>query len=1372
MSQFYKQILSFAKKINPNIIFFGIYFILAIIVFRGILFNYETVGFRHDWAIAEDASEMKLWFQHAWHAWIDARGGFSVSYLSDFLLRIVLGSVSFLGIGGSIVSKIILVAFVIASGLLSVKYFFQQTNSKIASIFASLIYVFNPLTFNKIISGHVNYLIAYALAPLFLLSFSNYQNSPNYRRPQVVFWLFFSGLIFASLGIQIQLPILVVFLVLIQNFIFPKSWRKTIFGLLFCGLVAFLVHIPWIVVLFLEIIFYKNTTSSTPTLFSWFVHNSSYLYQALMLTGGGTDYFSQTLSQNSLYSPFLVIFCLILIIIICFVLIIKPRLSDTRIFFFFLVTVFILSSAKIFPDSTYWLINQSFVFSIFREVYHLTFLAAFFFAFLIGLTIVKIKLWRQQTKIFYLFIVFILLYISPFFFDGKLINNLQSFSLSKEYANFLQKNNDRLLYLPSLQPLKINNKEYGGFDLSVYYSPNSSISELGYFSSLTDRFATFFQSQLYFNSSQVSDVFPKYLDLFNIDQVVFRNNIISLHDKFTRLSEYPPIKKYFTNSSLLRVLEQYSDKITTQETDWSIYKFSDTDKISISNPCLTTGSWNDFNQWFLLNGPASCNSIFLAKDNNINSLPADTNSVLIANNNIIDLFLQNPGVKYFETGVFANQSNDPKKDWVSGEHIWWIDPSFAGYSKLLSYTSAKDVVLKNEIKSLSQGRYQLFAEIYQQPDGGELVFQYQSWQKKVDTQSLTKHFAWFDLGEINIVDPNTALQIKNIYGANSVGMIMFVPVDQENNQFNISNNLDEKAIGILNDFTRTGIPALREFDLSKSYQTYQNFSDISRYDFNFSPQKITVMASFSGDASQNEFATIIYPLDCDPNITPNIAFNADVSQEKIGFWELGLEIDNNNDGMADDIIWGRLNSNFNYINIPDFISQTNPDIDLSSLEILNFRLQPHKEYSINMNEQVDKKVIFTFSNLKFYTPPDLLTRLPRESSQIDLTNLSATPSLKIKLDEKVSFFNPFPDSSQQNSNNEENKITITSAFSSKKEVAEFSTVIIDTNIDLMTYPYASIDLSVSNPDYQFFDLAWNIDSDYDNLVDQKIWVKSINFDQNNNKTTQFYDVLNLLQAKTLTYQQPRVLAIEILPHKQYNLEVDSMPLVNFDISNLNFYHEAALQSSQKNPFSTLHNEVDVIKSGNYNLYLNVSSQNAGTIDVSFADKSFNVNIDQKPSRQWVKVGSINLQEKKYDLTLITYNQNFSIHNLGLFNEYFGTQTSSIKNKISNFQKISSSQYQSDIHLTEPTYILFKESYHPAWELKVYDGNQNLKETLRPIVVNGWQQAYYLANTGDYHLKFEYSLDPLYRKLLIFSLSFLLFILILLSVIKIAFIREK
>lgn len=1371
MSHFSKYISWFIKKTNPNILVIGIYFFLSIIVFRGVLFNHETIGFRHDWAIAENASEIKLWFQHSWHAWIDARGGFSISYLSDFLLRIILGSVSLLGIGGNIISKFILIFFVIASGWFSTKYFFQQTNNKIASIFSSLIYVFNPLTFNKIISGHVNYLIAYALAPLLLLSFSNFQAAPSSCRPKNIFWLVLSGIIFAILGIQIQFPLLLVFVIVALNLIFPKSWKKTILGLLTCGLMAFLIHLPWLVILFFEIIFYKNTASSTPTLFSWFVHNSSYLYQALMLTGGGTDYFSLVLSQNSLYIPFLGVFSLIFVIVICFVLIAKPRLADSRLFFFFLFTTLLLSSAKIFPEAAYWFINRSFIFSVFREIYHLTFLAGFCFAFLIGLTIVKIIQWRRQTKLLYLFFILIFLYISPFFLDGKLLNNLQSFSLSKEYINFLNSDGDRQLFLPSLQPLKIDDKEYGGFDLSVYYSPHSSISELGYFSSLNDRFATFFQSQLYFNPAQISDVLPKYLDLFNINQIIFRKNIVSLHDKFTRLAEYPDIEKYFSNSSISKILEKYTDKIVGQESDWQIYEFANTDKISISSPCLTTGSWNDFNQLFLLSGPASCNSIFLAKDNTKYSLPSPVNNIFIANNNKIDLYLQNPGVKYYETGVFANQSNDPKKDWVSGEHVWWIDPAFAGYSKLLSYTSAKDAVLKNDIQSLPQGSYQIYAEVYQQPDGGDLIFQYQSWQKKINTQSLSKHFSWIDLGEINIIDSNSVLQIKNIYGANSVGLLLFMPTDQIDSRNIDTYDQEDRGIGIINDFSRTGYPAYREFDFSQNYQTYQNFSELSQYNFDFSPQEITITASFGGDASQNEFATIIYPLDCDPNITPNIAFDTSVSQEKIGFWELGLEIDSDHDGLANEIFWGRLNNNFNYINIPDFISRTDSELDVSSIDILNLRLQPHKEYSIDMNKQIEKQVIFTFSNLKFYTPPDLLTRLPRESSQIDIANLAANPSTKIKLNEKISFFNPFPDISKQEINTEDNKITVHSTFSPKNEVAEFSTVIIDTNIDLMVYPYATIDLSVSNPDYQFFDLAWNIDSDYDNLVDQKIWVKSINFNQDKNSATQFYDVLNLLQSKTYDYKQPRVLAIEILPHKQYNLDIENISPVTFNISNVNFYHEAALQSNQKKSLSTLHNEVDVIYSGDYSLYLNVSSQKSGTVNISLADESFVVNIDQNLSKQWVKVGKVSLSEKKYDLTLITYDQNFSIHNLALFNDSFANKLASSDDAIFNYEKNSSAHYGSDIHLSEASYILFKESYHPAWQMKVYDENNNLIETLRPVVVNGWQQAYYLKSPGTFHLQIEYSLDPLYRKLLIVSLSIFFCFFISLFVVKLIFVTN-
>ncbi len=1362
------KILTFFAKFPTNFLVIFAYFLISVLALRELIFANETIGFRHDWAIAQTADEIKLWFSHSFHAWIDARGGFSISYLSDYLLRIVLGSLSFLGFGGIFISKLILIVFFVLAGWSSFKLFNKILKNNFASFVASLIFVFNPLTFNKIISGHINYLLAYALTPLFLFSFLSFLQTPFIQKKPSFFWLLFSGLLLGFLGIQIQFPILTIILLITLHIIFPISWKKTLWGIIFCCFIAFLVHLPWLIVLLIEMIFFRNNyISSTPTLFSWFVHNSSYLYQALMSTGGGTDYFSQTLDNYCLYAPFLGLFGLILIFIIVFILILKPNKQHNYLFLFFLGFALVLSLAKIFPFFTFWLINQSFILSVFREIYHLAFLITFCFALLIGITYQKINRYSHyQSKILPIFLVSLILYFLPFFIDGRLLNNLQTFSQKEDYLSFLN-NNDRQLFLPSLQPLQITDKEYGGFDLSVYYSPNSSISELGYFSSLPDRFATFFQSQLYFNSKKISPVFEKYLDLFNVQQVIFRNNLQSIHDKFTRLAEYPTIKKYFNQASLEEVVKPYQDKIIQQTDNWELYNFSSSDKISLSASCLSTGDWSDFNQIFLLSKPAACDGIFSFKQ--FASLPDLTtiDKIFFTNNNSFDLLLGQSQIYPFEPGKLANQTNDSKVDWVSSEHVWWYDPSFAAYSKLLAFTSAQDASLSIPLNSLSKGQYKIYADVYNHPDGGELNFSYQNWQKTINSQNLTKNFVWTELGEINIIDSQPVLKIKNVSGTNALGLLILIPSTNSVDSTIDSILTPEKSIALLSDFQKTGQPAYEEFDLSSNYQSYQNLPSVSDYDIKVDNNKIDIAATFRGDATQNEFASLIYSLDCDPNITSDLVFSAQVSDEQIGFWELGLEVDENQDGVADSITWGQLKNGYNNINIVDFIFPDQPNPDLSKIKITGFRLQPHKEYSIDMNQQVEKEVFFQFSNLKFYTAPDLLTRLPRQSSQLDLEKLVSNPSVKVGLKDKYSFYNPFPDQTQQNVVSEDNKLTINSVFSSQADNAEFSTVIIDTNIDLLTYSYATIDLKVDHPDLQFFDLAWDIDSNYDNLVDQKIWVKSIDFSSDQASKTKFYDILGLLQQKTVDYQQPRVLAIEILPHKQYNLKKDNLPPVSFSIQNINFYHEAALQGSQTKPLATLHNSIDVPRAGKYNLYLNLSSRQNGQLDGSLADQSFSINIDSNKTNTWYKIGEFSLEKKSYDLTLITYNQSFTLNNLALFNENFSQSIEQNNNQISNIQKKSATFYQADIHLDQPSYIVFKESFHPAWLLNTYDQNHHLVATIKPSIINGWQQAYYLNDLGDYQLEFVYSLDSLYRRLLLISL-----IVISVLVITLLFLRHK
>ncbi|MBU0648130.1 hypothetical protein KJ855_03035, partial [Patescibacteria group bacterium] len=545
------------------------YILLSLLALRGVLFNTETIGFRHDWAIAAKPEEIQLWLQHALFPWIDARGGFSIAYLSDFIIRLTFGLLGYVGVGGNFLSKFFIIVPLIFSGLFSFLFINRiiKTN-RVGAILGSVLFTFNPLTFNKIIAGHTNYLIAYSLSFLFLYLIFRYFDQPalSHSRYHPLYYLLLAGLIFAICGVQVQFPILLIICLIVLALIYHTPIKKILFSLFFICLTAFFIHLPWLMTFALEAINYQFQIASSPTLFSWFVHNSSDLFAAYFMTGGGADYFSITLKDYNFYALWLIVACVTLFAII---INLQTKHKQYRyIFVFFLFSVFLLSLSKIFPEISFHLLNQSIIFSVFREVYHSSVLIAISSSILFAICYHNLFQSSALARLKYIYPIIVFLFVLPFFIDGKLLGNLQTYSQSYQYQTEIN-TNSRVLYLPSLQPLNLPDHPHSGFDTSIYYSPSTSLGQSVYFNSLNDRFSTYLQSQLYFNSDKLSQVLDRYLDLLNIDYIIYRPNIVSEHDQFTLLANYPDKLKSFTNDSLQKVLTQYDEQIIDKKDDWT-----------------------------------------------------------------------------------------------------------------------------------------------------------------------------------------------------------------------------------------------------------------------------------------------------------------------------------------------------------------------------------------------------------------------------------------------------------------------------------------------------------------------------------------------------------------------------------------------------------------------------------------------------------------------------------------------------------------------------------------------------------------------------------------------------------------------------------
>ncbi len=129
----------------------------------------------------------------------------------------------------------------------------------------------------------------------------------------------------------------------------------------------------------------------------------------------------------------------------------------------------------------------------------------------------------------------------------------------------------------------------------------------------------------------------------------------------------------------------------------------------------------------------------------------------------------------------------------------------------------------------------------------------------------------------------------------------------------------------------------------------------------------------------------------------------------------------------------------------------------------------------------------------------------------------------------------------------------------------------------------------------------------------------------------------------------------------------------------------------------------------------------------------------------------------------TYNQSsrFLIRNINvvriLNNDIFLradlalVQSASPSGMVLEAQKLSSSQYLGKVRIIRPTWIFFKESFDPGWELSLYNG----KEIYRPrehLLANSYANAWVIEKTGDYDFTLNYSPQKFIKIAILFAIS--------------------
>ncbi|MGQ9744218.1 MAG: carbohydrate binding domain-containing protein [Candidatus Bathycorpusculaceae bacterium] len=682
------------------------------------------------------------------------------------------------------------------------------------SLIAGLIYVFSPIVFTRAVAGHIYYLIGYSLTPFLLTAFYKTQETKEKKIPYSII----SGILFGLIGVQIQFFIMTFIILIILVLVNYKKLKNSLLSLILTAIIGSLLHLPWILPLVLTPA--TAVTSIGQTFLSYHeITSSPTLLESIRVLGYNIHPYSYlSLIAKGIIPRWILITNFLMPIIATIALIWGKKYT---IGFGLILIIGIFLSKGISPplEDIFILIFKYMPLIIFRELWHIAFLTIFSYTILTSISLDKITKVKKPkirgVKAYALATILATIIIVSNGYPlllGNFARYMQTYSLNEDYYNLyqtLQKDNAqyRILWLPSISPMKYNNNSLFGVDPLITYSPKPTFPQSIILQSPISRLNMFLTSTINWNITQR---FGNVIGPFATRYIVQRNDFTSEYPHYVQLGLYLDLSKKWELNVTSNFIANQQDLILKNETaDFKLYQNTNPSELIYAPTTIVYGT-KDLSTLSQLAKISNLTDIAYLTD--MTQLETD-NPTFILKNDGFDLIPIITGTK-IDPGSFATE-RDAQKGWVNSKYWFWYDYLFASTINNGAFSKTNSQLnIPIETKAPSE----IWAKILKWQNGGKVKFTLNN-EKENTIITLSSAFAlqWTKLFDENSNKPCT-LTISNIDGENYIDEILILNKQQADQK--IASKLNNATIIYLIDPTSMETNIVKNPSFEESQEGY------------------------------------------------------------------------------------------------------------------------------------------------------------------------------------------------------------------------------------------------------------------------------------------------------------------------------------------------------------------------------------------------------------------------------------------------------------------------------------------------------------------------------------------------------------------------